>query len=71
MSPATSPDHMTAAERLTKIGRILALGVLRARRRAEREGNPNDSGAPEQVSLDLSARQRGHGGSKNRRGERP
>jgi hypothetical protein len=37
------PDHLTAAERLDEVARLLALGILRlrARRRAEKANDPN------------------------------
>jgi hypothetical protein len=37
------PDHLTAAERLDEVARLLALGFLRlrARRNAEKANDPN------------------------------
>jgi len=58
------PDRMTAAERLAEIGRILALGYLRARNR-KRDGKPGDIKALGEVSLDFTAAESGHGGNEN------
>jgi hypothetical protein len=67
---ALDPSRMTAAERLAEIGRILAIGYLRARNRARhaRRGVIEPIG---EVSLDFSGDQSGHGGTKTRRRESP
>jgi hypothetical protein len=46
---ALDPNLMTAAERLTEIGEILAAGLLRLRAREHEAGNHGD------VSLDFPA----------------
>lgn len=62
------PDRMTATERLDEVARLLAAGILRARRKAA-EGNSRNINALREVSLDFTAPQRGHGSTKRRRGE--
>jgi hypothetical protein len=57
---ALDPNLMTAAERLTEIGEILALGILRLRAKAEKAGDRRE------LSLDFFASQSVH--AKNRRG---
>ena len=64
------PNHMTAAERLAEIGRILAIGYLRGRNRA-RDRNRRNSCKNGDVSLDLPGERSGHGDTKNRRRESP
>ena len=64
------PDHMTATERLAEIGRLLAVGFLRGRKRMAalppRHGDPTGD-----VSLDLPAEGSGHGAAQNARRETP
>jgi hypothetical protein len=55
-SNALDPDLMTAAERLTEIGEILALGILRLRAR-QRETEARQSG---ESSFDFSGDQSVH-----------
>jgi hypothetical protein len=52
---ALDPNLMTASERLTEVGEILAAGLLRLR---AREHEARDHG---DVSLDFSATRRVHG----------
>ena len=61
---ALDPNRMTAAERLTEIGEILAAGILRLRAKAQAPGDRRD------VSLAFPARQSRHG-RKRRTRERP
>ena len=49
MDNALDPNLMTASERLTEIGEILAAGLLRLRARKREAGNHGD------VSLDFPA----------------
>ncbi|WP_223291915.1 hypothetical protein [Defluviicoccus vanus] len=56
-SNALSPDRMSAAERLTEIGEILAAGLIRLRAR-QREAEARRSG---ESSLDFPADQSVHG----------
>jgi hypothetical protein len=62
-----SPDLMSSAERLDEIGRILAVGIARARQAKAKPSNINDI---REVSLDFGAPQRGHVLTKRRRGEK-
>ena len=64
MDNALDPNLMTAAERLTEIGEILAAGLLRLR---ARERKPATA---ETLSLDFPANQSVHGRKRKRR-ERP
>jgi hypothetical protein len=57
---ALDPNLMTAAERLTEVGEILAAGLLRLRAREREASNRRE------LSLDFSASQSVH--AKNRRG---
>ena len=59
MDNALNPDRMSAAERLTEIGEILAAGLLRLRAR-QREAESRRSG---ESSLDFSANQSVHDGN--------
>jgi hypothetical protein len=61
---ALDPNLMTAAERLTEIGEILAAGLLRLRAKHHPTGDSRD------LSLDFSANQRVHGRKRKLR-ERP
>lgn len=65
---ALAPSRMSAAERLAEVGRILALGILRARDRHQggKAINSNEMG---DVSLDFLGAQRSHVSTKQRRGE--
>lgn len=63
-----APSRMTAAERLAEVGRILALGILRARDRHQ-SGKANIFNEMGDISLDYTAPQRGHASTKRRRGE--
>ena len=56
MFNALNPDRMTAADRLTEIGEILAAGLIRLRAR-QREAEARQSG---ESSLDFSADQSVH-----------
>lgn len=56
---ALDPNRMTAAERLTEVGEILAAGLRRLRLKAEEAGDRGD------LSLDFPAQQSRHG--QNRR----
>jgi hypothetical protein len=58
---ALDPNLMTAAERLTEVGEILAVGLLRLRAREREAGDRRD------VSLDFPASQSVH--AKNRSGK--
>lgn len=62
---ALHPARMTAAQRLAEIGRILAVGYLRARTR-RLGGKPTGINALGEISLDFPAPQRGHDDSQNR-----
>lgn len=64
-----SPDRMASSERLDEVARILAAGIRRARNRQAGSQARRASNAGE-VSLDLTARQRGSDSRKPRRGER-
>jgi hypothetical protein len=65
MNNALDPNLMTAAERLTEVGEILAAGLLRLRaKRAEESENHGD------LSLDFSARQSVHDRTRRSRGRR-
>jgi hypothetical protein len=55
MDNALDPNLMSAAERLTEIGEILAAGLLRLRAREREAGNRRE------LSLDFSASQSVHG----------
>jgi hypothetical protein len=61
---ALDPNLMTAAERLTEIGEILAAGILRLRAKRLETGDRRD------LSLDFPAHQSRHGRNRRRR-ERP
>jgi hypothetical protein len=61
---ALDPDLMTAAERLTEIGEILAAGVLRLRAKRSQTGDRGET------SLDFPANRRVHGRNRKPR-ERP
>lgn len=62
------PDHMSAVERLAEVGRILALGVIRARDRHQ-GGKENDFDEMGDVYLDFRSAQRGHVSTKQWRGD--
>ena len=64
---ALSPEKMSAGERLDEIGRILAVGIARARQAKSKPSNINKI---REVSLDFGAPQRGHVLTKRRRGEK-
>ena len=64
------PDHMTAAERLAEIGRLLAVGFLRGRNRMAATP-PRHGRATGDVSLDLPAEGSGHGATQNAYRETP
>ena len=59
-----SPDLMTAAERLTEIGEILAAGIVRLRSKRQQSSDRRD------LSLDFPAHQSRHG-RKRRTREKP
>jgi N-acetylmuramoyl-L-alanine amidase len=61
---ALDPNLMTAAERLTEIGEILATGILRLRAKTQKAKDLRD------LSLDFPAHQSRHGRNQRRR-ERP
>jgi hypothetical protein len=61
---ALDPNLMTAAERLTEIGEILAAGILRLRAKRLETGDGGD------LSLDFPAHQSRHGQNQRTR-ERP
>jgi hypothetical protein len=61
---ALDPNLMTAAERLTEVGEILAAGLLRLRAREREAGNRRE------LSLDFPATRRVHGRKRKPR-ERP
>lgn len=67
-SNALDPSRMTTPERLDEVARLLAAGILRARRKAN-EGNARNINTVGEVSLDFTAPQRGHVSTKRRRGE--
>ena len=64
MPNALDPNLMTAAERLAKIGEILAAGILRLRAKRLQTEDHRD------LSLDFPAHQSRHGRNQRRR-ERP
>ena len=64
MPNALDPNLMTAAERLTEIGEILAAGILRLRAKTQKADDRGD------ISLDFPAHQSRHGQNQRRR-ERP
>ena len=64
MDNAQDPNLMTAAERLAKIGEILAAGILRLRAKRLQTEDHRD------LSLDFPAHQSRHGRNQRRR-ERP
>ena len=64
MHNALDPNLMTAAERLTEIGEILAAGILRLRAKRLEADDLRD------YSLDFPAHQSRHGRNQRRR-ERP
>ena len=64
MDNALDPNRMTAAERLTEIGEILATGIVRLRAK-----NPQTRDRGE-TSLDFPAHRRVHGRNRKPR-ERP
>jgi hypothetical protein len=61
---ALDPNLMSAAERLTEIGEILAAGILRLRAKTQKAETCGD------IPLDFPAHQSRHG-RKQRRRERP
>jgi hypothetical protein len=61
---ALDPNLMTAAERLTEIGEILAAGLLRLRAKHAQTGDHRD------IPLDFPTHQSRHGRNQRRR-ERP
>ena len=69
MPNALSPVHMTAAERLDEVARILAAGILRARAR-RLESQAQSMGKERECSLDLAVEESGHVHTKTRRGEK-
>ena len=70
MPNALNPSHLTAAERLDEVGRILAAGILRARAK-HMESKAISMGGERESSLDFTAMQSGHVRTKTRRGEKP
>ena len=58
---ALDPNLMTAAERLTEVGEILAAGLLRLRAREREASNRRE------LSLDFSASQSVHARNRRRR----
>ncbi|CAK0740678.1 conserved hypothetical protein [Azospirillaceae bacterium] len=69
MPNALHPSHLSTAERLDEVGRILAAGFLRAR--AKRLGSQAKStGKERECSLDFTAEQSGHVRTKTRCGEK-
>jgi hypothetical protein len=58
---ALNPNLMTASERLTEVGEILAAGLLRLRAREREAGNRRE------LSLDFSASQSVHARNRRRR----
>ena len=66
---ALAPSHLTAAERLDEVGRILAAGIRRVR--ANRlESQAQSMGKERESSLDLAVEESGHVHTKTRRGEK-
>jgi hypothetical protein len=61
---ALDPNLMTATERLTEIGEILAAGILRLRAKTQKADDRGD------IPLDFPAHQSRHG-RKQRKRERP
>jgi hypothetical protein len=53
---ALDPDHMTAAERLAELGKLLAAGLMRLRARKSTQKSADFR----KSSLALSRQQRGH-----------
>ena len=70
MPNALNPSHLTAAERLDEVGRILAAGILRARAK-NLESKALPMGKERESSHDFTAKQSGHVRTKTRRGEKP
>ena len=64
MPNALDPNLMSAAERLTEIGEILAAGILRLRAKTQKAEDRRD------IPLDFPAHQSRHGRNQRRR-ERP
>ncbi|MEI6415917.1 MAG: hypothetical protein WCP34_16900 [Pseudomonadota bacterium] len=64
-----APDQLTADERLNKVARILAAGILRACVRRV-ESQAKSMGKERECSLDFTAEQSGHVRTKTRRGEK-
>ena len=64
MDNALDPNLMTAAERLTEIGEILAAGLIRLRAKTSQTEDMRD------IPLDFPAHQSRHGRNQRRR-ERP
>ena len=64
MDNALDPNLMTASERLTEIGEILAVGLVRLRAKEREKGDRRE------LSLDFPATRRVHGRNRKPR-ERP
>ncbi len=68
-SPHLSAKQLSVAERLDEVGRILAVGILRARAR-RLESQAQRQGKNGEVSLDLTGKESGHVRTETGRGEK-